>query len=74
MKQTKIDTGYRARLLHRIKLEVLVDRCVRESAFATKIGYLNHTDSVVLLYLQETLTFLLLTTEAAVALTPPTDR
>ena len=38
------------------------------------IGYLNHTDSVVRLYLQETLTFLLLTTEAAVALTPPTDR
>jgi uncharacterized linocin/CFP29 family protein len=28
----------------------------------------------VRLYLQETLTFLLLTTEAAVALTPPTDR
>jgi uncharacterized linocin/CFP29 family protein len=38
------------------------------------IGYLNHTDSVVRLYLQETLTFLLLTTEAAVALTPPTDK
>ena len=38
------------------------------------IGDLNHTDSVVQLYLQETLTFLLLTTEAAVALTPPTDR
>jgi len=35
------------------------------------IGYLNHTDSVVRLYLQETLTFLLLTTEAAVALSPP---
>jgi uncharacterized linocin/CFP29 family protein len=34
------------------------------------IGYLNHTDSVVRLYLQETLTFLLLTTEAAVALRP----
>ena len=32
------------------------------------IGYLSHTDSVVRLYLQETLTFLLLTTEAAVAL------
>jgi uncharacterized linocin/CFP29 family protein len=31
------------------------------------IGYLSHTDSVVRLYLQETLTFLLLTTEAAVA-------
>jgi uncharacterized linocin/CFP29 family protein len=35
------------------------------------IGYLSHTDGVVHLYLQETLTFLLLTTEAAVALTPP---
>ena len=35
------------------------------------IGYLSHTESVVRLYLQETLTFLLLTTEAAVALTPP---
>ena len=35
------------------------------------IGYLSHTDSVVRLYLQETLTFLLLTTEAAVALSPP---
>jgi uncharacterized linocin/CFP29 family protein len=34
------------------------------------IGYLSHTDSVVRLYLQETLTFLLLTTEASVALTP----
>jgi uncharacterized linocin/CFP29 family protein len=34
------------------------------------IGYLDHSDSVVRLYLQETLTFLLLTTEAAVALTP----
>jgi uncharacterized linocin/CFP29 family protein len=37
----------------------------------TSIGYLSHTDSVVRLYLQETLTFLLLTTEAAVALAPP---
>ena len=35
------------------------------------IGYLNHTDSVVRLYLQETFTFLLLTAEAAVALAPP---
>jgi uncharacterized linocin/CFP29 family protein len=34
------------------------------------IGYLNHTDTVVRLYLQKTLTFLLLTTEAAVALAP----
>jgi uncharacterized linocin/CFP29 family protein len=35
------------------------------------IGYLSHTDSVVRLYLQETFTFLLLTTEAAVALSSP---
>ena len=35
------------------------------------IGYLSHTDSAVRLYLQETFTFLLLTSEAAVALTPP---
>jgi uncharacterized linocin/CFP29 family protein len=35
------------------------------------IGYLSHTDKAVTLYLQETLTFLMLTTEAAVALTPP---
>ena len=34
------------------------------------IGYLSHTDTVVRLYLQETFTFLLLTTEAAVALNP----
>jgi uncharacterized linocin/CFP29 family protein len=34
------------------------------------IGYLGHTDAAVSLYLQETLTFLLLTTEAAVALIP----
>jgi uncharacterized linocin/CFP29 family protein len=32
---------------------------------------LNHTDAAVRLYLQETFTFLLLTAEAAVALTPP---
>ena len=35
------------------------------------IGYLSHTDAAVTLYLQETFTFLLLTTEAAVALVPP---
>ena len=35
------------------------------------IGYSSHTDSVVRLYLQETFTFLLLTTEAVVALSPP---
>jgi uncharacterized linocin/CFP29 family protein len=34
------------------------------------IGYLSHSDTTVTLYLQETLTFLLLTTEAAVALNP----
>jgi uncharacterized linocin/CFP29 family protein len=34
------------------------------------IGYLSHTDTLVRLYLQETFTFLLLTNEAAVALTP----
>ncbi|MGB7728372.1 MAG: family 1 encapsulin nanocompartment shell protein [Candidatus Acidiferrum sp.] len=36
------------------------------------IGYLSHTDTAVQLYLQESLTFLLLTAEAAVALVPPT--
>ena len=35
------------------------------------IDYLSHTDTAVRLYLQETFTFLLLTTEAAVALNPP---
>src|SRR5579871_332867 len=35
------------------------------------IGYLSHNDAVVRLYLQETFTFLLFTTEAAVALVPP---
>ena len=34
------------------------------------IGYSSHSDTTVTLYLQETLTFLLLTSEAAVALTP----
>jgi uncharacterized linocin/CFP29 family protein len=34
------------------------------------IGYLSHTDKTVRLYLQESFTFLLLTTEAAVALAP----
>jgi len=34
------------------------------------IGYLSHTDALVRLYLQESFTFLLLTTEAAVALWP----
>ena len=35
------------------------------------IGYLNHTDATVGLYLQETFTFLMLTAEAAIALAPP---
>src|ERR1700719_3816869 len=35
------------------------------------IGYLNHNEATVRLYLQEAFTFLLLTTEAAVALAPP---
>src|SRR6202451_4000207 len=35
------------------------------------IGYFSHTDTSVRLYLQETFTFLLLTTEASVALNPP---
>jgi uncharacterized linocin/CFP29 family protein len=35
------------------------------------IGYLSHTDTAVRLYLQETFTFLLLTSEASVALVPP---
>lgn len=34
------------------------------------IGYLGHSDAMVRLYLQESFTFLLLTTEAAVALAP----
>jgi uncharacterized linocin/CFP29 family protein len=34
------------------------------------IGYLSHTDAAVRLYLQETFTFLFLTSEAAVALAP----
>ena len=37
------------------------------------IGYLSHTDTAVRLYLQETFTFLLLTTEAAVALAAPAN-
>jgi uncharacterized linocin/CFP29 family protein len=35
------------------------------------IGYSSHTDTAVRLYLQETFTFLLLTSEAVVALSPP---
>jgi uncharacterized linocin/CFP29 family protein len=34
------------------------------------VGYLSHTDDAVTLYLQESFTFLLLTTEASVALVP----
>ncbi len=36
------------------------------------IGYLSHSDTTVQLYLQETFTFLLLTTEASVTLVPGT--
>jgi uncharacterized linocin/CFP29 family protein len=35
------------------------------------IGYSSHSDTAVRLYLQETFTFRVLTTEAAVALAPP---
>ena len=35
------------------------------------IGYLNHTDTTVGLYLQETFTFRMLTAEAAIAMAPP---
>jgi uncharacterized linocin/CFP29 family protein len=35
------------------------------------IGYSNHTDTTVGLYLQETFTFLMLTAEAAIGLVPP---
>ena len=35
------------------------------------IGYLSHTDTEVSLYLEETLTFVMLTSEAAVGCTPP---
>ena len=38
------------------------------------IGYLGDTDSAVRLYLQETLTFLILTSEASVALGPPATK
>jgi uncharacterized linocin/CFP29 family protein len=34
------------------------------------IGYLSHTEKIVSLYLQETLTFLMLTSEASVAIAP----
>jgi uncharacterized linocin/CFP29 family protein len=37
----------------------------------TSIGYLSHTDDVVKLYLQETFTFRVLTSEASVVLSPP---
>ncbi|HEY6290039.1 MAG TPA: family 1 encapsulin nanocompartment shell protein [Terriglobia bacterium] len=40
----------------------------------SSIGHLSHTDTTVRLYLQETLTFLLLTAEAAVALAPPAQK
>ncbi len=37
------------------------------------IGYLSHNDIAVRLYLQETFTFMMLTAEASVALTPAGD-
>ena len=37
------------------------------------IGYLSHSDTTVRLYLQETFTFLQLTSEAAVVLSPPSE-
>ena len=37
------------------------------------VGYLNHTDTHVRLYLQETITFLYLTSESAVALAPASN-
>jgi uncharacterized linocin/CFP29 family protein len=37
------------------------------------IGYLSHTDTHVRLYLQQTFTFLYLTSESAVALAPPSN-
>ena len=37
----------------------------------TSIGYLSHTDAHIRLYLQETFTFLYLTSESTVALAPP---
>ena len=38
------------------------------------IGYLSHTDAVVRLYLQETFTFRVLTSEASVAISPTSKR
>ena len=38
------------------------------------IGYLSHSETTVRLYFQETLTFLLLTTEAAVVLAPQVQK
>ena len=38
------------------------------------IGYSSHTETAVRLYLQETFTFVMLTTEAAVALAPPAKK
>jgi uncharacterized linocin/CFP29 family protein len=38
------------------------------------IGYLSHSETTVRLYFQETITFLLLTTEAAVVLAPEAQK
>jgi uncharacterized linocin/CFP29 family protein len=45
-----------------------------DQCFDVSIGYLSHTDSVVRLYPQETLTFLMLTSEGAVAFGPPATK
>ena len=42
------------------------------AATGLSIGYLSHTDTTVRLYLQESFTFLMLTAEAAVALSAAT--
>ncbi len=44
------------------------------SRHAVAVGYASHSDEAVRLYLQETLTFLLLTGEASVALAPPEEK
>jgi hypothetical protein len=44
----------------------------RQASQDISIGYLSHSETAVRLYLQETITFLLLTTGAAVSLAPQT--
>ena len=43
---------------------------MRRNGQDVSIGYAGHSDAVVRLYLQETFTFRVLTTEAAVAIAP----